>query len=143
MFSLPPQASVTFLASRLLDDKYAVSPAAPEDLDASLPSHRPDLEIMHVPLNTTDYDIPGKGVFSLLVAHITPRSYGSVRLATSNPRARPDVDLGFFSNSEDYVVVRKGIRFALRIAADIREAGYPIRDMIVPAADSSDGWTAF
>ncbi|KAI0753767.1 alcohol oxidase, partial [Fomes fomentarius] len=136
--SLPMQGSATFLASRLLDKDHAVSNASAKDLDTSLPSNRPDLEIMHITNNATDYDIPGKGIFTLLVAHITPKSYGSVRLATSNARARPDIDLGFFSNPEDYIALRKGIRFALRIAADVRKAGYPIHDLIVPEAGSSD-----
>lgn len=136
--SLPMQGSATFLASRLLDKDYAVSNASAKDLDTSLPSNRPDLEIMHITSNATDYDIPGKGIFTLLVAHITPKSYGSVRLATSNARARPDIDLGFFSNPEDYIALRRGIRLALRIASDVHKAGYPIHDLIVPEAGSSD-----
>lgn len=138
MLSLPFQASTTLLASRLLDNNHAVSTATPQQLDGSLPENRPDIEIMHLTNNSTDYDIPNKGIFTLLVAHIRPLSHGSVRLATSNPRARPDVDLGYFSNPDDYIAPRKGIRLAMRVAADVREAGYPLQDLIVPGKDADD-----
>ncbi|KAI0753766.1 alcohol oxidase [Fomes fomentarius] len=139
--SLPFQSSATFLASQLLSDSLVISiPKSSSEnlLDTSIPSNRPDIEIMHLTVNSTDYDIPKKGIFTLLVAHILPKSYGSVRLATSNPRARPDVDLGFFSDPSDYIALRKGIRLSTRVAADVRNAGYPLRDLIVPEADSSD-----
>ncbi|KAI0742344.1 alcohol oxidase [Daedaleopsis nitida] len=138
LLSFPFQASSTFVASRLIDESYAVPKATPDDLDTSVPENRPDIEIMHLTNNATDYDIQGKGIFTLLVAHIRPQSYGSVRLATINPRAHPDVDLGFFTNPDDYIALRKGIRLAMRVAEDIRAAEYPLHDLIVPE-DSGAG----
>ena len=138
MFSLPFQASTTFIPSHLLDDEGVFSTADPRDLDASLPQNRPDVELMHLTNNSIDYDIPNKGLFTFLVANIRPKSHGSVRLATGNPRARPDVDLGFLSSPDDYLVLRKGLRFALRAAADVRKQGYPLQDLIVPEGKSDE-----
>ena len=138
LMSLPFQESSTFVPSRLLDENNAVSNVSPSDLDPSDPANRPDIEFLHPAVNCTDYDIPGKGLSSLLVVHVRPQSYGSVRLATSNPRTRPDVDLGFLKNPDDFVALRKGLRLALRIGADVRAAGYPLQDLIVPGKGASD-----
>ncbi|TFK81138.1 GMC oxidoreductase [Polyporus arcularius HHB13444] len=143
MFSLPFQASCTVVPSRLLDADGSFSSKDPKELDASVPENRPEIELMHLTSNSIDYDIPGKGLFTLLVAHIRPKSYGSVRLATGNPRERPEVDLGFFSNPDDYVALRKGLRLGLRVAADVQKQGYPLEDLIVPEGKSDEDLDAF
>ena len=72
---------------------------------------------------------------------------GTVRLATANPRAPPDVDLGFLSDPADYEPLRKGIRLALRLLDDIRAQGYPVLgDLQVPpggAAADDDALDAY
>ncbi|EJF60344.1 alcohol oxidase [Dichomitus squalens LYAD-421 SS1] len=135
--SHPFQTASTFIPSRLLDDKSTVSVKDSSDLDASIPANRPDIEFMYIGNNCTDTDIPRTGLFTLLSANIRPKSMGSVRLASSNPRVRPEVDLGYFTHPEDYVPLRKAIRLAQRVAGDVREQGYPLKDFIVPD-DSSD-----
>ena len=136
--SHPFQTASTFIPSRLLDEHSNVSPKDPvADLDASVPENRPDIEFMYIGNNCTDADIPRTGLFTLLSANIRPKSMGSVRLASSNPRVRPEVDLGYFNDPEDYVPLRKAIRLAQRVAADVRAQGYPLKDFIVPK-DSSD-----
>ena len=122
--SHPFQTASTFIPSRLLDEHSNVSPKDPvADLDASVPENRPDIEFMYIGNNCTDADIPRTGLFTLLSANIRPKSMGSVRLASSNPRVRPEVDLGYFNDPEDYVPLRKAIRLAQRVAAVSREAG--------------------
>lgn len=143
MFSLPFQASTTVVASHLLDDDGVLTSTDSYRLDASRPENRPDIELMHLTNNSIDHDIPGKGLFTFSVAAIRPKSYGSVRLATGNPRARPDVNLGFLSNSEDYVPLRKGLRLALRLAADVKRQEYPLKDLIVPAGKSDEDLDTF
>ncbi|CDO76592.1 GMC oxidoreductase [Trametes cinnabarina] len=136
ILSAPFQNVTSLVPSWLLDDDSRVVAHDPTDLDATVPGNCPDIELMPIANNCTDADIPGKGVFTLLPTLIRPKSRGSVRLATSNPRGRPDVDLGFFDDPDDYVPLRKGIRLALRVAADARARGAPLTDLIVPESTS-------
>jgi choline dehydrogenase-like flavoprotein len=46
------------------------------------------------------------------------------------------VDLGFLTNPEDYVPLRKGIKLALRLAEKVRATGYPIKDFQVPSSEA-------
>ncbi|RPD76871.1 alcohol oxidase [Lentinus tigrinus ALCF2SS1-7] len=142
-FSRPFQNSSTFVPSRLLDDSGSIANKDPRRLDASLPENRPDIELMHIAHDCGDYDVSGKGVYTMLVTLIRPKSEGSVRLATSNPRARPDVDLGFLSDPSDYAPLRKGIRLALRISEEVRKQGYPLMDLKVPDGTSDEDINRF
>nr|VWO94148.1 Alcohol oxidase [Ganoderma boninense] len=141
--SHPFQTASTFIPSRLLDDKSVVSPKGSSDLDASIPENRPDIEFMYVGNNCTDTDIPRTGLFTLLSANIRPKSTGTVRLASSNPRVRPDVDLGYFSDAEDYVPLRKAVRLAQRVAVDVRDQGYSLKDFIVPEGSCDEVLDAY
>lgn len=133
LFSASLQNCSTFFPSRLLDDKGVLSVANPRDLDASLPENAPDIELMHIPHNTSECETPyAVGVYSLMVGLIRPKSEGIVRLATSNPRALPNVDLGYLTSPEDYVPLRKGVHLVLRIVEEVRKQGYPIKGLAVP-----------
>lgn len=143
IFSLPFQASTTFIPSRLLSHDGTLISKDLRDIDASVPENLPDIEIMHLTNNSIDYDIPDKGLFTFLIAHIRPQSHGTVRLATGNPRARPDVDLGFLSHEDDYVGLRRGLRLAMRLAADVQKQGYPLKDLIVPEGKSDEDLDRF
>ncbi|KAI0351193.1 alcohol oxidase [Trametes cingulata] len=139
LFSSPFQSMTTMVPTHLLNEDHSrVVISNPGEVDASVPRNRPDIELMPLGLNSTDADIPGKGLFTLLPTLILPKSEGSVRLATSNPRARPDVDLGFFEDPMDYVPLRKGMRLALSFAETIRQEGYPLKDLIVPESKSDE-----
>ncbi|KAJ7449177.1 alcohol oxidase [Mycena latifolia] len=124
-----------FAHSTHFDEKTAV-------IDSPIPStesgtNRPDLEIMPIP-HWASEPPPYKiriGVFSFLLCLLQPKSLGSVRLATSDPHARPSVDLGFLSDPEDYVRLRKGIKLSLRLAEKVGGSGYPIADFQVPASE--------
>ncbi|OJT07574.1 L-sorbose 1-dehydrogenase [Trametes pubescens] len=146
IFSYPFQAVTLYVASRLLDDKSHISVPAGSSADAlntRVPANCPDLEIMPVASNCTDHDIPRTGVFTLMAAHIRPKSHGSVRLATRNPRTRPDVELGFFSDPADMPPLVKGLRLAVRLAEDMRGQGYPLKGLIVPETLDYDALDAF
>ncbi|KAI0631282.1 GMC oxidoreductase [Trametes polyzona] len=142
LFSYPFQPVTAYVSSRLLDDKSRISvppgTEGAEALDTHVFANCPDLEIMPAANNCTDHDIPNVGLFTLMVGLIHPKSHGTVRLATRNPRARPDVDLGFFSDPADFAPLRKGIRLAMRLADDIRQQGYPLKNLIVPDAGADD-----
>ena len=139
----PFQNVSSFFPSRLLDSNYTISSERLHSLEARLPENRPDIEFMHIANNCADVDTDNIGVFTLAVTLIRPQSEGFVSLATSNPRARPDVDLGFLSNSADYEPLRKGIRLAMRIFNDVRKQGYPVLDdlQFPPGGTSTDDAT--
>ncbi|KAI0828709.1 GMC oxidoreductase [Trametes gibbosa] len=145
LFSYPFQAVTIYVASRLLDDKSRVSiPSGSADaLDARVPANCPDLEIMPVASNCTDHDLPRTGVFTFMIGLIHPKSHGTVRLATRNPRARPDVDLGFLNDSTDLAPLRKGLRLGASLAEDMRKQGYPLKELIVPATLDDAALDAF
>ncbi|KAH9856086.1 alcohol oxidase [Lenzites betulinus] len=145
LFSSPFQSVTTLIPTRLLDDESQVTlpPDDPSALDASLSRNRPDLELMPIGNNCTDADIPDTGIFTLLPTLILPKSEGFVRLAANNPRARPDVSLGFLSNKADYVPLRKGMKLALRVAERVRAGGYPLQDLIVPEGESDEELDVF
>ncbi|EIW54978.1 GMC oxidoreductase [Trametes versicolor FP-101664 SS1] len=146
IFSYPFQAVTLYVASCLLDDKSHISVPVGSNADAlntRVPANCPDLEIMPAANNCTDHDIPRTGVFTLMAAHIRPKSHGSVRLATRNPRTRPDVELGFFSDPADMPTLVKGLRLAMRLAEDMRGQGYPLKGLIVPETLDYDALDAF
>jgi choline dehydrogenase-like flavoprotein len=105
---------------------------------AAAGSNRPDLEIMPLAHWSTDTP-PDKfetGVFSFLLCVVQPKSVGSVRLASRDPLAHPIVELGFLSNSEDYILFRKGITLALRLAEEVGRQGYPMKNLQVPSSEN-------
>ena len=135
----PFQTESSFIPTRLLDENYNLSVKDPSDLDASVPDNRPDIEFMHIANNCADTDHePRKGVYSFLLTLVRPKSQGSVRLATANPRARPDVDLGFLTDPEDYVPLRKGVRLAQHIGELVRQQGYQFDELLVPEGKSDE-----
>ncbi|KAF8161753.1 alcohol oxidase [Mycena galopus ATCC 62051] len=107
-------------------------------------SDRPDLEIMTIAYNCSDTPAPRQmGIFSFLLCNLQPKSLGSVRLASSDPHARPSVDLNFLSNAEDYVPLRKGIHLSRRLAEQVAAQGYPIKDWKLPASEGSEDTDEF
>ncbi|KZV65879.1 GMC oxidoreductase [Peniophora sp. CONT] len=143
LFALSFLQTSLFVPSKLLNDRSEVVANSDPVLDASLPENVPDIEIMPVAYNCNDVDIPGKGAFSLMIALLQPKSTGSVRLANRNPRARPDVELGYLTNPADYEVLRKAIKLALRLGEEMRRLGYPLKKLSVPASESDTDLDAF
>nr|GAT51837.1 alcohol oxidase [Mycena chlorophos] len=79
----------------------------------------------------------GLSAFSFLVGLLQPKSIGSVRLASADPRARPAVDFGYLNDprDRDIEVLRKGTRLALRLAARTSASGYPMKHYQVPESE--------
>ncbi|KAJ8473650.1 hypothetical protein ONZ51_g7726 [Trametes cubensis] len=148
VFSYPFQAITIYLPSQLLAkdaSKVSLSTDQSDTLDTSVLANCPDLEIMPAPSNCTDHDIPGKGIFTLMAGLIRPKSHGSVRIATSNPRARPEVDLNFLTDpsDDDLARLRAGLRLAVSLAEDMSKQGYPLKGLIVPGALDDQSLDAF
>lgn len=138
LLSHPLELMSTFIPTRLLSEDGILMANAPSDLDASIPANRPDIEYMHIPSNATSQNIPKTGIFTLNTCLIRPASEGTVRLQTSDPRARPDVDLAFLSAPEDIVPLRKATKLAMRLVEDVRQQGYPMQNLSVPDGTSDE-----
>jgi len=76
----------------------------------------------------------------MMTALVQPKSHGSVRLRSSSALDRPVVDLGFFNDPEDIVVLRKGLRFTLKLAHQMTLEGYALKPIAsqLPASDSDE-----
>jgi choline dehydrogenase len=104
----------------------------------------PDIEIMPIAFNTRDPDLEDvfrsgpEGGLSLLCITLQPKSHGTVRLASTDPRDRPLCDLRTLSAPEDIYVARKAVRLGLAIMERLKKQGYPIRPVSVPASTSDE-----
>lgn len=128
----------TFFPTRLLDETLTIAKDDPRNHDTTDPDNRPDIEFMHIPSDCAWVITPGRGAYSYLLTLIRPKSYGTVRLVSNDLRTPPAIDLGFFTNPEDFAPMRAGVRFALRIAEDVRKQGYPFADLTVPESTSDE-----
>jgi choline dehydrogenase-like flavoprotein len=63
---------------------------------------------------TVDKTVSG---FTTFVAHVTPRSRGTVRLASADPHDPPAIDPGYLTDPNDLPVLIAGVRRALALAA--------------------------
>ncbi|KAF7362467.1 Alcohol oxidase [Mycena venus] len=131
-----------FAHSAHFDEKTA---AVLDSVPSAAPNgNRPDIEIMTMSYNSSDTPSPaGMGVFSFLLCNLQPKSLGSVRLASSDPYARPNVNLNFLSNAEDYVPLRRGVHLTRRLAEQVAAQGYPIKDWKLPASESDEDADAY
>ncbi|EIN09828.1 GMC oxidoreductase [Punctularia strigosozonata HHB-11173 SS5] len=136
-----PQVSI-FAMSRTLDfDSDPPVRVEGRDLDAHNPENICDIEIMPIPANARDplfkdQLAPSEAGFTFLCAGLRPKSNGTVRLRSLDPRTRPVCDLRTFAEGEDLVVMRKAVRLALLLSSKMREQGYPMNDLHVPKSES-------
>ncbi|GJJ10598.1 hypothetical protein Clacol_004825 [Clathrus columnatus] len=136
IFLAPVLELSIFLQSRLLDETYRLRSIKEEDLDASLPKNRPDIEIM--PISWADSKKYGTGGLSFFAVTLRPSSTGTVRLTSKNPVDSPLIDPQYFSTENDCEAMRRGIRFSLRLKDQLVAHGYPIDDAHVPDSNSDE-----
>ncbi|KAI8996268.1 alcohol oxidase [Trametes punicea] len=132
------QYSSTFFPSRLLRDDLTIDQEDVRNFDTSIPDNRPDIEYMHIPIDCVGIQAPGKGAYTFLVTLIRPKSEGTIRLVSTDPRTPPAVDLGYLTSPDDFAPLRAGVRLALRVAKDVRKQGYMFDNLFVPEADSDE-----
>ena len=92
--------------------------------DPALP--RPDLQIIMVPArrNEKPRALPRGHGFGIIAALVRPRSFGSIRIASPDPRDKPLIDLNLLADYEDVVRIRTGLRLARRILSGKAFAPY-------------------
>lgn len=84
-----------------------------------------------------------QGTYSFLNVLLAPRSRGTVRLSSPDPRAPLIIDPAYLSDSADLVPLRAALRLTLRLRDAMRKNGYVLRDATVPSGESDaelDEW---
>lgn len=143
---LSPFAQVAiFTRSDLLDEESNATGLA--ELDAHDPANIPDIEIIPMPVAASDYDFKkergGRGGASIYCQLVRPRSKGSVRLASLDPRARPVCELNQLTDPADVAAMRKALRLGLALGRKVRATGYSLRDLQVPTSESDEDLDAY
>lgn len=85
----------------------------------------PDIEIMIIPLNTLERDVPGRSLFSLYPTLVQPRGSGRVELIDGDPSSNPRITHPMFLDEQDVAVARLAVRFTMRLAQEFQRSGYP------------------
>lgn len=108
--------------------------------DAHLKPTRGHIEILPLYAPTeaphTGLNAPFDGtLFTVGTLNLLPTSRGSVKLASADPAADPLIDPNYFATETDRVVMREGMRLAMRametpagqqmVAEEFTPAGYP------------------
>ncbi|TFY83079.1 hypothetical protein EWM64_g928 [Hericium alpestre] len=131
LFVVPFAPTSIFVPSRLLNkNSKIVGTPAPAITVAFCPSLFSLNPLRMLPLWSV------KGIFTFLTTLLKPKSVGTMCLASADPRAWPDVQLGYLSNPEDYIPLQKCVRLALRLAEQMRAQGYPLKDLLVPETEN-------
>ncbi|KAH9950885.1 GMC oxidoreductase [Amylocystis lapponica] len=125
-----------FVQSRLFDSDFRLVAAHKDDKDASLPMNLPDIEVM--PRRGRSRQVQGVGGLGCLAITLRPSSTGTIKLASSDPRAAPIIDPNYFSTEHDWVVMRQAIRFTLRLKAAIAAQGTQSEYIVPASADDAD-----
>ncbi|KAJ7830403.1 GMC oxidoreductase-domain-containing protein [Mycena leptocephala] len=134
LLSIPFVQATIYLRSSLLNDNMEVVKTSPRDLDARNPDNIPDIEVMPFAYRGSEGErstLDRVGVYSLMPAVAQPKSFAA------------QIDLGYFSDPEDWVVARKAVRFALRLGQQVRAQGYPFKDLAVPESDTDQSVDKF
>jgi choline dehydrogenase-like flavoprotein len=139
----PNQISI-YLRSALLEPDMSTRSAASSELDSTLPANIPDIEIQPIAFNLSDVKVaPGIGVITFLGTLIQPKSHGTVRLVSRDPRAYPKCDLGFMADPTDRARLKTAAQVCKRLGEAMRARGYPLEDELVVPSQSEAEMDAF
>ena len=144
LFTIPFLQSTLFVKTSLLNDQFELMSSDRSRLDARQPSNMPDVEIMpsHHRANAERVDpiLDKIGIFNFTTTLVQPKSRGSVRLRSDNPIERPLVELGFLSDPDDIITLRKGLRLSLKLAKQMTIEGYPLKPVSsqLPTSESDE-----
>ncbi|KAL9624611.1 MAG: hypothetical protein Q9160_001276 [Pyrenula sp. 1 TL-2023] len=142
LLGIPADVVVTATAPRE-PLKAAMIADSERDVDNAHPHLQPTrghIEILPIYAPTeaplTALNIPFDGTcITAGTSNLLPTSRGSIRLASTDPTEAPLIDPNYFSTSADKVVLRAGVRMAMRafesgpgqefVAEEVPPAGYP------------------
>ncbi|HKB51580.1 MAG TPA: GMC family oxidoreductase N-terminal domain-containing protein [Solirubrobacterales bacterium] len=104
----------------------------------------PDVQFHVAPIHIVDEglgDPEGHGVW-VSVCLLTPRSRGSVRLASKDPTAKPIVRNSFYSDEADLARMAEALRLTAEICTQPAMQPYAAEPFTVPDGDSDDALRA-
>lgn len=105
----------------------------------------PDVQFHASPLMLLDggLDAPTAHALSYGPCLLTPRSRGSVTLASPAPTTKPRIRHGYYTEPEDLDGMVRGLRIALEVARQKALAPYTEQPYRVPSSDSTAGLRQF
>ena len=77
-----------------------------------------------------------RGMFSFLNVLLHPKSNGTVRLASTEPRAPLVIDPRYLSNPDDFAPLRSSLKLSMRLRDEMRARGYALEDWLKPKSES-------
>jgi len=127
--SLKPIAMIRALGQYLLSRSGPTAIGALEawaHLKSSPELDYPDLQIYSVPLMYNDHgrDIIHEEGFMAVLNGSKPKSVGTVKIQSADPRVAPAIDPQYFSAPDDLRVLRSGIRLSREIIEQNAYAGF-------------------
>lgn len=130
LFAYPLMQFSLFFRTSLVRNDGSLDTSSSVEFDSGNQDKVPDMEIMLCPNQVQEYETDPMdwsiGVFTYLSCLIKPRSVGSVRLSSTNPRDRPIVDVNYLSHPDDLSAFRSAARFVEHLAEDVQKSGYPL-----------------
>ncbi|KZT73342.1 GMC oxidoreductase [Daedalea quercina L-15889] len=125
------------LSSVVSPDGKAI-PLSDEQLNPYNPNNLPDFCVLLAPIG--DPSTPGvdttKGIMSLNAGLMLSKSFGQIRLRSTDPTIEPLCDMQYLTAPEDRVALRAALRVSAAIARQLREDGYQIDPVRVPDVSS-------
>ncbi|KAI1177090.1 putative GMC oxidoreductase [Nemania sp. FL0916] len=117
------------------EEEGAVVGAATDQVATAVP----DIEIMIIPLNTLERDVPGRSLLSLYPTLLSPLGSGRVELVDRDPASNPRVTHPMYLHEHDVVVARRAVKFVMRLADEFQRSGYPYEATLAFAPGNHPG----
>lgn len=114
-------------------DTKQVNPKTQQYLKGERDDGIPDIECMVIPANAAVGSFKGKFLVSLFTCLLQPKSVGQVEIGSLDPEEDPKLFTNIFSDPEDLVTARRGVRFALAMAENIIETMAPTASLFLPS----------
>jgi choline dehydrogenase len=106
-------------------------------------AERPDLQIVFIPAhrNASGFPIPFGHGYGIIAINVRPKSRGSVKLQSPDPRTMPAIDPNFFGEDGDIEVILRGLRLAERVlGSPAFERLKSWRILPAPEVQSDEAW---
>jgi choline dehydrogenase-like flavoprotein len=109
-------------------------------LRTSPAADRPDLQVVFQPArrNRGTFPLPLGHGYAISSVGMYPKSRGSIRLASSDPRAAPRLDPNLLSHPDDLLPLLHGVKLARRLLASEPFRAFQAREVAPGPASTSD-----
>ncbi|KAL1842177.1 hypothetical protein VTK73DRAFT_3189 [Phialemonium thermophilum] len=143
LFANTVTPAAAFLRTTALDDDTMTIRRGAEGEtgpDASAPRNVPDIEIMMTPLKCIRELVTSRPLMTFHTTLLQPFSRGRIELASTDPEASPRIHYRMLTDERDRATIRRGTRFAMRLAEQLQASGYPYpaRLAFAPGVDAPE-----